>query len=235
MTSDRAYYDGLWSRAPLELNSDQILRLGKILCAYAEIAYTYRDKKPSICDFGCGTGWLTHELSKVGDVLGIDRSQKGIERATSRYHEAKFLCADVLSFTTDARFDVIVSSEVLEHVEDQATYVATAHELLNPGGYLILTCPNGNAWSIASTQGELQPTEIWPTPRQLRSLLAPGFEILTHETFLTGYAQTGVLRWANSRKLLAWAKILRAEHLLRGFFGQLEKGLYQLALARKKS
>ena len=233
--SDRAYYDERWSQAPLDLNSDQILRLGKILCAYAEISYRFRDQKPSICDLGCGTGWLSNELSKFGSVVGIDRSSKGIELAAARHPHVRFICADALTFATEERFDVVVSSEILEHIEDQAAYLAKASHLIQPRGFLILTCPNGNAWPIASPLSELQPVERWPTPRRLRTLLDHGFDVLTHETFLTGYSQKGVLRWANSRRIFHAARALRLEHVARGFLEQFEMGLYQIVLARKKS
>jgi SAM-dependent methyltransferase len=43
-----------------------------------------------------------------------------------------------------ASFDAIVSVEVIEHVDDDAAFVANLYQTLQPGGVAILTTPNGD-------------------------------------------------------------------------------------------
>lgn len=41
---------------------------------------------------------------------------------------------------THSFFDVVICTEVLEHVKDWVSLLATAHQVMRPGGTLILTC-----------------------------------------------------------------------------------------------
>lgn len=43
----------------------------------------------------------------------------------------------------DARYDVAVAVEVLEHVEEDVRFVENVYRILKPGGYFIMTTPNG--------------------------------------------------------------------------------------------
>jgi 2-polyprenyl-3-methyl-5-hydroxy-6-metoxy-1,4-benzoquinol methylase len=75
-------------------------------------------------------------------------------------------------------YDVIVSSEVLEHIvrENQQTFILRTHELLNGKGYLILTTPNKPV-AESLPQEDLQPIENWLDKESLIKLVEPFFEI----------------------------------------------------------
>ena len=84
-----------------------------------------------ILDIGCGGGLLAEPLARLGaNVTGIDASQGAINAArdharraglTIAYHHdtAEHLAA------TDARFDMIIASEVIEHVNDRLGFLQT--------------------------------------------------------------------------------------------------------------
>jgi SAM-dependent methyltransferase len=46
------------------------------------------------------------------------------------------------------RADVVASFEVLEHLFDPLAFVRKCHQILSPGGLLILTCPNGKGFDV---------------------------------------------------------------------------------------
>lgn len=120
----------------------------------------------SILEVGCGMGYLTYALTRAGyrRVLGIDLSQAAVKSAQQRY-QADFLTADITVFAgqTAERFDAIVVSEVIEHLEDPAALIAAARSLLKPGGCVICTTPNRDFGGLAKLTWatELPPVHLW--------------------------------------------------------------------------
>jgi 2-polyprenyl-3-methyl-5-hydroxy-6-metoxy-1,4-benzoquinol methylase len=101
-------------------------------------------------EFGCGTGTLiTIPLRAWGfDVSGIDLDSESIDYGRHVLEQIG-LEPDALS-TTDLRdypgpLDVVIASEVLEHLDDAtlAESLALMHRKLGPDGRLLVTVPNG--------------------------------------------------------------------------------------------
>jgi 2-polyprenyl-3-methyl-5-hydroxy-6-metoxy-1,4-benzoquinol methylase len=104
-------------------------------------------KKGTVLDLGCGNGSFSHELSKLGfEVYGVDRSDSGIKIARTSFPQVHFLLGDVekdLSvdpFQTE-RFDVVVSTEVVEHLYHPRRLIQNAFRLLKPSGHFIASTP----------------------------------------------------------------------------------------------
>jgi len=99
-----------------------------------------------VLDIGIGTGLLSEELHKEGCVIhGIDFSFKMLDKAIRRVPSAKLEQVDIskdrLGPFNGQKFDAIVSSYVLHHLEPkhQAEFIATAvKENLSPGGRLAI-------------------------------------------------------------------------------------------------
>lgn len=102
-----------------------------------------------ILDFGCGTGaLLTIPLGAGGDdILGVDVHAPSIDqaRATTNLANVHFSTesADEL-IARGAMFDVIICSEVLEHLPDPGNLLTKFHEMLDSGGTLIVSVPSGH-------------------------------------------------------------------------------------------
>ena len=104
-------------------------------------------KKGTVLDLGCGNGSLSHELSKLGfEVYGVDRSDSGIQIAQEAFPEVQFALGDVeenLSpdpFQAES-FDVVVSTEVVEHLYRPRRLIENAFRLLKPSGHFIVSTP----------------------------------------------------------------------------------------------
>jgi 2-polyprenyl-3-methyl-5-hydroxy-6-metoxy-1,4-benzoquinol methylase len=66
-------------------------------------------------------GDLSGELLSYGSVTGIDLSEEGIQIAKRRFPGGEFFAANMLEHDFGSRqFDLVVSSEVLEHVPREA-------------------------------------------------------------------------------------------------------------------
>ena len=116
-----------------------------------------------VLDVGCGGGLLSEALYDFGaDVTGIDAAGPGIEVAkihakndnkNIKYFE---ITAEELNLKESGSFDIVTCLEVLEHVPDPKSLVATCIDLLKPGGALFLSTINKNprSWITAIVGAE---------------------------------------------------------------------------------
>lgn len=101
-----------------------------------------------ILDYGCGTGdHITVPLAQMGhEVLGVDVHGPSIVEARRRYtlQNLAFREGSIQELLSgDRAFDVIICSEVLEHLPCPASFLGQLRQLVRPGGVAIITTPNG--------------------------------------------------------------------------------------------
>ena len=106
-----------------------------------------RHAKPrTVLDFGCGTGtqltWPLAEAFPQVSFLGIDSDQTTIDWARKQPVPSN-LTYQTQDGDTDQRFDMIIASEVLEHVECPDQLLRYFRDRLIDGGRLVVTVPNG--------------------------------------------------------------------------------------------
>lgn len=179
--SHETFYRRFWSRPGWNAetpNTDELARWRAIESLLDRLPHSPR----SILDLGCGRGWLTILLNKHGPVLGIDPLSAAVERARELFPLLEFRHASMLDLLEDAftpQFDLIVSSEVLEHVPDpeKPQFFRQMSQLLSRDGHVVLTTPRGELWKAWSARApERQPVEDWVTESQLDRLArAAGF------------------------------------------------------------
>lgn len=92
-------------------------------------------------DLGCGVGSNFEILNKYSNrVSGIDFSQKAINYcATKPYSFLKKMDATRMSFKSES-FDLIICSDVLEHLDDKKA-ISEISRVLRPGGLLLFSVP----------------------------------------------------------------------------------------------
>ena len=133
----------------------------------------------SVLDFGCGSGYGAGYLASHGArVTGVDISPNAIEYATGAYPAATFHCLDLTesqcSHTIGHDFDLVVSFDVIEHVEKFWAFLENLKTLLKPGGTAVVGCPNRLA--TFDYNHEWNPFHCQEfTPLQLNWLLAKYF------------------------------------------------------------
>jgi 2-polyprenyl-3-methyl-5-hydroxy-6-metoxy-1,4-benzoquinol methylase len=97
-------------------------------------------------DVGCGNGFNTGQLlARGGEVIGIDPSKSGIAIARETYPRARFELLSVddkpLDNLQTESFDVVVSTEVIEHLFEPRKFVAGCYAALKPAGRFIVSTP----------------------------------------------------------------------------------------------
>ncbi len=96
------------------------------------------DEVRSIIDVGCGNGVITNELASHYDVIGIDRSSEALANVKTQKIEAS--CDHIP--LPDASADLVFSSELLEHLDDEV-YANTVSEIKRlTKKYILITVPN---------------------------------------------------------------------------------------------
>lgn len=100
-----------------------------------------------ILNAGCGSGDLSFLLAALGhSVVGIDPGAEYIDLARSRSAEGRsctFEVASIEEYEAAERFDCVIATDVLEHIEDdRAAYRKLVH-LVRPSGLIVITVPAG--------------------------------------------------------------------------------------------
>lgn len=121
-----------------------------------------------VIEVGCGTGAnILYPLSRIfvkARFLGTEIHEGSIEYASQHYVRPNltFKCQDVRRI--QSRFDVVICSEVMEHVAEYEDFFRWLSNVTKKGGLLIVTVPNGygpkelecklvrflNRWNIVS-------------------------------------------------------------------------------------
>jgi SAM-dependent methyltransferase len=106
-----------------------------------------------VLDVACGSGVHGSELKRLYGhrVVGVDLSAASIGKAKTRLAEAyvaDITRPELYPLFSPARFDIIVLSDILEHVGNPLDVVARHLPLLAPGGYLLVSLPNIAIWNV---------------------------------------------------------------------------------------
>ena len=99
-----------------------------------------------VLDVGCGTGeYVTIPLGSLGvNVLGIDVHCQSIQHAKENnpYSNVEFKCVSIDEIESSS-FDIVICSEVLEHLEEPDMMLRELKRVLKSDGLCIITIPNG--------------------------------------------------------------------------------------------
>ncbi|MEX2297760.1 MAG: bifunctional 2-polyprenyl-6-hydroxyphenol methylase/3-demethylubiquinol 3-O-methyltransferase UbiG [Dongiaceae bacterium] len=109
----------------------------------------------SLLDIGCGGGLVAEPMARLGaSVTGIDAAPRNI--AIARHHGAESgLAIDYRATTAEdlaasgARFDIVLSLEIVEHVADLDAFLGACCALAKPDGLMIVATLNRTAKAFA--------------------------------------------------------------------------------------
>ena len=103
----------------------------------------------SLADIGCGDGRIAAEIAgefPQKDIVGIDYSEHAITLAKALNPSLNFQCADISADMSGKKYDCITLIEVFEHIPPATadSFVAALHDILDDGGFVLLTVPHEN-------------------------------------------------------------------------------------------
>jgi SAM-dependent methyltransferase len=94
-----------------------------------------------ILDAGCGSGRNMVELARLGTVTGVELSGTSVQLARER-DVGEVIEGSVMDMPfDDANFDLTVSLDVIEHLEDDIGALRELRRVTKPGGALLVTVP----------------------------------------------------------------------------------------------
>lgn len=105
----------------------------------------------ALIDIGCGTGGNIAAFARTYRCLGIDPSPEAIHLARARFPGVEFICGSPPLELGEAggASRLFLLMDVLEHVPDDAAFLAGVWRMLRPGDQLLLTVPaDRSLWSI---------------------------------------------------------------------------------------
>lgn len=180
---DARFYDDLWAAQWRAVATHSPLRAARERLMFAEIGSALRPGS-RLLDVGSGDGhFLSMVLARYPGVVarGVDFSAAAREHAPPDI-QALIAVGDVSQLSVSfphERFDVVVCSEVLEHVVDPQKVLNGIAAVLAPGGLCVITVPAGqHYWSaLDESAGHLRRFEYSTFPSLVG---AAGLKVVKH-------------------------------------------------------
>jgi 2-polyprenyl-3-methyl-5-hydroxy-6-metoxy-1,4-benzoquinol methylase len=110
-----------------------------------------------VLEVGCGEGRGVEVLTRnARSFTAVDKIKPVIESLQKKHPEARFISMNIppLNGLPDNAYDVVVSFQVIEHIQNDALFLKEIQRVLKPGGTALLTTPNRrlsltrNPWHI---------------------------------------------------------------------------------------
>jgi SAM-dependent methyltransferase len=141
------------------------------------------DRSVRVLELGAGGGYLLEELGDRGfrHLTGSDITVTALAEMSRRKHGFTVVGADAESLPfAEQSFDVVISSDVLEHLTRPHQHLSEVHRLLKPGGVYLVKTPNRRPAELYYWLRDLYDHHIWHpsmfSPAELkRALTATGF------------------------------------------------------------
>jgi SAM-dependent methyltransferase len=107
----------------------------------------------NVCDVGVGKGMLLERLAAAGprSLVGVDLARPYLRRLGDR-DGVQLVLADAERLPFREEFDVIVSSDVLEHVLNAGDFLVSVRGALRPGGRFVVRVPHQDRLTAYASQ-----------------------------------------------------------------------------------
>jgi len=177
-----------------------------------------------ILEIGSGLGYLTYSLNKENyNVIGLDISQTAVDHAKDTFGD-HYICADLFEYSQlyPASFDIIILTEVIEHISNPVDFIKSILKLLKPQGNAIITSPNKSLYpSDIIWETDLPPVHCWWFSEESMKYIARSLNITVSFINFNKY-------YKKNYKVIS-LKSLRASRLQNPFFNSAGELIKQVA------
>ena len=174
----------------------------------------------SLLDVGCGNGELLRLVDERWPgrrLAGADLSSNVVEQNQRALPRMSFVVANVEKDPLPPGFDVVVATEVIEHLDDPAGAIARLAGAVAPGGHLLVTCPTGKVWPTEKHFGHVR----HPKPSDLADWgRSAGLDVV--ELWSWGFPLYALTKWAAN---------VNPDAALQAFAGEKAYGPAQIAVS----
>jgi len=145
----------IWNQPPVDYYQNGVERsvlqkkwhLGK-LRATIELLKSYDLKPKKVLDVGCASGWFLNEVAEVypkAKYHGVDVYKRAIEYGNKSYKQLDLKVSDAHKLPYFSKtFDLVICTEVLEHVIDPDNVLKEIKRVLTDDGMAIIEMDSGN-------------------------------------------------------------------------------------------
>jgi 2-polyprenyl-3-methyl-5-hydroxy-6-metoxy-1,4-benzoquinol methylase len=180
----RAYSE--WGSAKVIIDKiEPIHYIRNYLVKYHLLNYSKIYDIKYICEVGCGTGSLSNELGDRGfDVEAFDIDDTAVELAKkfNSNKNVKYFSEDILKSRKSKRYDAAVSTDVLEHIEDDQIAIDNMSLLLKDKGFIFITVPINEKYrrKFDDRSGHIRRYETMDLEKKMNK---SGFEVIQIKYF----------------------------------------------------
>lgn len=173
MRKSELYFEELGENFDAFMSDYDVVRRGRLISRLLSLV----ELKGKALEVGCGTGALTPTLFDRGlDITVGDISQSLAEATAQKYTISSMRCDATSIALPNEAVDVVLSSEVIEHVPDPHKALREMARVLKPGGSIVVTSPN-KLWypvlwlSMKFGVRKFSGNEIWLWPMEAAKVL----------------------------------------------------------------
>ena len=167
---------------------------------YRRLSSRFLRSGVSLLDVGCGDGAFLRECRNLGlNVQGIEPSREAADGAETTMSSLIFK-GPYQRFESKENFDLITLFQTIEHLDGPMSFLKWAHDHLNPGGRLLITCHDHTA-PVNRVMRERSPIfDIEHLQLFSRTAIRRGLET-------TGFEVESLSRYSNTYPLSYWVRL----------------------------